>query len=219
MVWATPTEEDLLSSHGGSPCNVPRFWVGACKFSFFPTVLIYFSGLFVDYPLVCHKGFKQYNAEICHIKHATVEIGMLDVFYWWQMLAFPELSSLCQFILFLVPEGVSWYIRADKSLLCLLQTGNILAPMITHTLYSIVIVGNGLRRIHDNREKLRQRVNKIAGQKLASIGVQELGSESQIKGWLKTFLCTSLASCTSSRIYWIGMLCLRDSYVSNLSGC
>lgn len=64
----------------------------------------------------------------------------------------------------------------------MLQTGNILAPMITHTLYSIVIVGNGLRRIHDNREKLRQRVNKIAGQKLASIGVQELGSESQIKG-------------------------------------
>jgi membrane protease YdiL (CAAX protease family) len=62
------------------------------------------------------------------------------------------------------------------------HTGNILAPMITHTLYSIVIVGNGLRRIHDNREKLRQRVNKIAGQKLASIGVQELGSESQIKG-------------------------------------
>ncbi|KAL2609055.1 hypothetical protein R1flu_027628 [Riccia fluitans] len=41
------------------------------------------------------------------------------------------------------------------------QTGNILGPMITHTLYSLVVVGNGLRRIHDNREKLRQRVSKV----------------------------------------------------------
>ncbi|KAG0570025.1 hypothetical protein KC19_6G133300 [Ceratodon purpureus] len=50
-----------------------------------------------------------------------------------------------------------------------MHTGNILAPIITHTLYSLVIVGNGLRRIHDNREKLRQRVSKISGERLASI--------------------------------------------------
>ncbi|BBN19501.1 CAAX protease family protein [Marchantia polymorpha subsp. ruderalis] len=41
------------------------------------------------------------------------------------------------------------------------QTGNILGPMITHSLYSLVVVGNGLRRIHDNRDKLRQRVSKV----------------------------------------------------------
>lgn len=33
--------------------------------------------------------------------------------------------------------------------------------MITHSLYSLVVVGNGLRRIHDNRDKLRQRVSKV----------------------------------------------------------
>lgn len=54
-----------------------------------------------------------------------------------------------------------------------MHTGNILAPIITHTLYSLVIVGNGLRRIHDNREKLRQRVSKISGERLARIGVSE----------------------------------------------
>lgn len=58
-----------------------------------------------------------------------------------------------------------------------MHTGNILAPIITHTLYSLVIVGNGLRRIHDNREKLRQRVNKISGGRLARIGVGEKRSE------------------------------------------
>jgi hypothetical protein len=58
------------------------------------------------------------------------------------------------------------------------QTGNILAPIITHTLYSLVIVGNGLRRIHDNRAKLRQRVNKITGQQqLASLERREFGPE------------------------------------------
>jgi membrane protease YdiL (CAAX protease family) len=54
-----------------------------------------------------------------------------------------------------------------------MHTGNILAPIITHTLYSLVIVGNGLRRIHDNREKLRQRVSKISVERLARIGVME----------------------------------------------
>lgn len=54
-----------------------------------------------------------------------------------------------------------------------MHTGNILAPIITHTLYSLVVVGNGLRRIHDNREKLRQRVSKISGDRLARVRVTE----------------------------------------------
>lgn len=61
-----------------------------------------------------------------------------------------------------------------------MHTGNILAPIITHTLYSLVIVGNGLRRIHDNRVKLRQRVSKISVERLARIGVGENRSE-QVK--------------------------------------
>jgi hypothetical protein len=84
----------------------------------------------------------------------------------------------------------AWYARRQQkkiysplveSLLALylglewMHTGNILAPIITHTLYSLVIVGNGLRRIHDNREKLRQRVNKIAGQQLTSLKGRESG--------------------------------------------
>lgn len=59
-----------------------------------------------------------------------------------------------------------------------MHTGNILAPIITHTLYSLVIVGNGLRRIHDNREKLRQRVSKISGERLARIGERSDSSSS-----------------------------------------
>jgi len=59
-----------------------------------------------------------------------------------------------------------------------MHTGNILAPIITHTLYSLVIVGNGLRRIHDNREKLRQRVSKISGERLARIGERSESSSS-----------------------------------------
>jgi membrane protease YdiL (CAAX protease family) len=87
----------------------------------------------------------------------------------------------------------AWYARRQQkkiysplveSLLALylgfewMHTGNILAPIITHTLYSLVIVGNGLRRIHDNRAKLRQRVNKITGQqRLASLEGRDFGPE------------------------------------------
>ncbi|KAH7437834.1 hypothetical protein KP509_05G091300 [Ceratopteris richardii] len=42
-----------------------------------------------------------------------------------------------------------------------LQTGNVLAPIITHIIYSTVVVGNGLRRIHERREKIRQRTRKF----------------------------------------------------------
>ncbi|KAH7293343.1 hypothetical protein KP509_28G021600 [Ceratopteris richardii] len=38
-----------------------------------------------------------------------------------------------------------------------IQAGNILAPIITHAIYSSLIVGNGVRRIHDQRKKLRER--------------------------------------------------------------
>ncbi|XP_002964348.2 uncharacterized protein LOC9654282 [Selaginella moellendorffii] len=44
-----------------------------------------------------------------------------------------------------------------------LQTGNILAPMVTHLVYSNVVVGNGLLRLHYQRVKLRQRVASIMG--------------------------------------------------------
>lgn len=41
-----------------------------------------------------------------------------------------------------------------------LQTGNILAPIITHVIYTTVVVGNGLRRINEQRDKLRQRTQQ-----------------------------------------------------------
>lgn len=42
-----------------------------------------------------------------------------------------------------------------------IQTGNILAPIITHIIYTTVIVGNGLRRIHEQRAKLRERTQQV----------------------------------------------------------
>eukprot|EP01018_Ginkgo_biloba_P032223 Gb_18613 [translate_table: standard] len=42
-----------------------------------------------------------------------------------------------------------------------IQTNNILAPMITHTIYSAVVLGHGLWRIHDHRQKLRQRIRSV----------------------------------------------------------
>lgn len=44
------------------------------------------------------------------------------------------------------------------------QTGNILAPIITHIIYTTVIVGNGVRRINEQREKLRQRTQQVSQQ-------------------------------------------------------
>ncbi|KAH0932686.1 hypothetical protein HID58_009803 [Brassica napus] len=40
-------------------------------------------------------------------------------------------------------------------------TDNILAPMMTHGIYSAVILGNGLWKIHDHRRRLRQRIERI----------------------------------------------------------
>ncbi|KAK8946108.1 hypothetical protein KSP40_PGU002003 [Platanthera guangdongensis] len=42
-----------------------------------------------------------------------------------------------------------------------IKTGNILAPMITHGIYSAVVLGNGLRKIHDHRRRLRHRIEEI----------------------------------------------------------
>lgn len=48
-----------------------------------------------------------------------------------------------------------------------MQTNNILAPMITHGIYSAVILGHGLLKIHDHRRRLRQRIEhlKVDGKK------------------------------------------------------
>lgn len=41
------------------------------------------------------------------------------------------------------------------------QTNNILAPIITHGIYSTVILGHGLVKIHDHKRKLRQRIRQL----------------------------------------------------------
>lgn len=43
-----------------------------------------------------------------------------------------------------------------------IQTDNILAPMITHGIYSTVVLGHGLWKIHDHRRRLRQPEEFIA---------------------------------------------------------
>lgn len=42
-----------------------------------------------------------------------------------------------------------------------IQTNNILAPIITHGIYSATILGHGLWKIHDHRRRLRQRVEQL----------------------------------------------------------
>lgn len=42
-----------------------------------------------------------------------------------------------------------------------IQTDNILAPIITHGIYSSVILGHGLWKINDHQRRLRQRVQKL----------------------------------------------------------
>ncbi|XP_071737416.1 uncharacterized protein [Rutidosis leptorrhynchoides] len=41
------------------------------------------------------------------------------------------------------------------------QTNNILAPIITHVIYSATILGHRLWKIHDHRRRLRQRVQQL----------------------------------------------------------
>ncbi|XP_045814166.1 uncharacterized protein LOC123907826 [Trifolium pratense] len=42
-----------------------------------------------------------------------------------------------------------------------IQTDNILSPIITHGIYSTVILGHGLWKIHDHKRRLRQRIQKL----------------------------------------------------------
>ncbi|EXB99747.1 hypothetical protein L484_023278 [Morus notabilis] len=42
-----------------------------------------------------------------------------------------------------------------------IQTDNILAPIITHGIYSAVVLGHGLWKIHDHRRRLRQRIQQL----------------------------------------------------------
>ncbi|GAV69089.1 Abi domain-containing protein [Cephalotus follicularis] len=42
-----------------------------------------------------------------------------------------------------------------------IQTNNILAPIISHGIYSAVILGHGLWKIHDHRRRLRQRIQQL----------------------------------------------------------
>ncbi|GAY65455.1 hypothetical protein CUMW_241220 [Citrus unshiu] len=42
-----------------------------------------------------------------------------------------------------------------------IQTNNILAPIITHGIYSAVILGHGLWKIHDHRRRLHQRIQRL----------------------------------------------------------
>lgn len=45
-----------------------------------------------------------------------------------------------------------------------IQTNNILAPIITHGIYSAVILGHGLWKIHDHRRRLHQRIQQLKQQ-------------------------------------------------------
>ncbi|XP_065877407.1 uncharacterized protein [Euphorbia lathyris] len=42
-----------------------------------------------------------------------------------------------------------------------IQTNNILAPMITHGIYSAIVLGHGLWKIHDHKRRLRQRIQQL----------------------------------------------------------
>ncbi|KAK9095344.1 hypothetical protein Scep_026813 [Stephania cephalantha] len=42
-----------------------------------------------------------------------------------------------------------------------IQTQNLLSPMITHGIYSAVILGHGLWKIHDHKRRLRQRIQQL----------------------------------------------------------
>ncbi|XP_026401609.1 uncharacterized protein LOC113297376 [Papaver somniferum] len=42
-----------------------------------------------------------------------------------------------------------------------IQTNNILSPMITHGIYSGVILGHGLWKIHDHKRRLHQRIEQL----------------------------------------------------------
>ncbi|KAK7252739.1 hypothetical protein RIF29_36911 [Crotalaria pallida] len=49
-----------------------------------------------------------------------------------------------------------------------IQTNNILSPIITHGIYSTVILGHGLWKIHDHRRRLRQRIQQLKSEEINS---------------------------------------------------
>ncbi|XP_057520616.1 uncharacterized protein LOC130800906 [Amaranthus tricolor] len=46
-----------------------------------------------------------------------------------------------------------------------IQTSNILAPIITHGIYSAVVLGHGLWKIHDHRRRLRERIQQLKSER------------------------------------------------------
>ncbi|CAN0908184.1 hypothetical protein LINGRAHAP2_LOCUS25164 [Linum grandiflorum] len=46
-----------------------------------------------------------------------------------------------------------------------IQTNNLLAPMITHGIYSTVVLGHGLWKIHDHRKRLRHRILQLKSER------------------------------------------------------
>jgi len=48
------------------------------------------------------------------------------------------------------------------------QTNNILAPIITHGIYSAVVLGHGLWKIHEHRRRLRRRIQLLKSEEMNS---------------------------------------------------
>ncbi|KAG0456983.1 hypothetical protein HPP92_022140 [Vanilla planifolia] len=51
-----------------------------------------------------------------------------------------------------------------------IKTGNILAPMITHGIYSTVVLGNRLWKIHEHKRRLRHRIQQLKSEANRSHG-------------------------------------------------
>lgn len=49
-----------------------------------------------------------------------------------------------------------------------IQTNNILAPIITHGIYSAVVLGHGLWKIHEHRRRLRRRIQLLKSEEMNS---------------------------------------------------
>ncbi|KAH8521474.1 hypothetical protein Peur_040157 [Populus x canadensis] len=49
-----------------------------------------------------------------------------------------------------------------------IQTNNILAPIITHGIYSAVVLGHGLWKIHEHRRRLRRRIQHLKSEEMNS---------------------------------------------------
>lgn len=61
------------------------------------------------------------------------------------------------------------------------QTNNILAPIITHGIYSAVVLGHGLWKIHEHRRRLRRRIQHLKSEEMNSNKRWSLLMKTQIK--------------------------------------